>query len=78
MKKMGPPKKDPSTVDPLYLKYKLRGYSYYWQNQEKVKQKVKDKRLLANQHRPPLNLICVYCDKALLYQEYKKMDVNEV
>ena len=61
---MGPPRKDPSTLTPEYRKTKLRGYSYYWQNPEKVKQKVKDKRLLANQHRPPLNLICVYCDKA--------------
>ena len=63
MKKMGPPTKDPSTVDPLYLKYKLRGYSYYWKNQEKVKQKMRDRRLLINQHRPPINLVCKNCNK---------------
>ena len=60
---MGPPQKDPSTVDPLYLKYKLRGYSYYWKNPEKVKQKMRDRRLLINQHRPPLNLVCKNCNK---------------
>jgi len=62
-KTMGPPKKDPSTVNPEYLKAKLRGYSYYWKNPEKVKQKMKDRRLLINQHRPPLNLVCKNCNK---------------
>ena len=53
-KKMGPPVKDPSTVDPNYLKYKLRGYSYYRQNMEKVKQSMRDKRLAFNKTLSPL------------------------
>jgi len=41
MKKMGPPEKDPSMLDPQYLKYKLQGYSYYKKNYAKIKQKQK-------------------------------------
>ena len=63
LKKMGPPEKDPSTVDPDYLKYKLRGYSYYRQNMEKVKKSMSDRRLAFNKALPPLNLICQYCNK---------------
>jgi hypothetical protein len=65
-KKMGPPVKDPSTVDPDYLKYKLRGYSYYRQNMEKIKQSLRDKRLAFNKTLPPLNLICKYCNKSFV------------
>ena len=65
-KKMGPPVKDPSTVDPNYLKYKLRGYSYYRQNMEKVKQSMRDKRLAFNKTLSPLNLICKYCNKSFV------------
>jgi len=63
LKKMGPLEKDPSTVDPDYLKYKLRGYSYYRQNMEKVKQSMRNRRVAFNKALPPLNLICKYCNK---------------
>ena len=63
---MGPPVKDPSTVDPDYLKYKLRGYSYYKQNMEKIKQSLRDKTLAFNKTLPPLNLICEYCNKKFI------------
>jgi|TARA_R110002020_G_scaffold141309_1_gene312986 hypothetical protein len=63
LKKMGPPEKNPSTVDPDYLKYKLRGYSYYRQNMEKVKQSMRNRRVAFNKALPPLNLICQYCNK---------------
>ena len=36
---------------------------YYEINSDKIKQKIKDKRLRINQQLPPLNLICAYCNK---------------
>jgi len=65
-KKMGPPEKDPSMIDSQYLKYKLRGYSYYKKNSEKVKQKQKDKRAAFNKTLPPFNLTCAYCNKPFI------------
>ncbi|SVE54755.1 uncharacterized protein METZ01_LOCUS507609, partial [marine metagenome] len=62
-KKMGPPIKDPSNVNPGYLKYKSWYINYYKNNSEKVKQKQKDKRLDFNKTLPSLNLICEYCNK---------------
>ena len=63
MKKMGPPTKDPSDLTPEYLKYRSWYINYYKKNSEKIKQKKRDQRLLINQHRPPLNFICEYCNK---------------
>jgi len=71
-KKMGAPEKDPSTLDPDYLKYKLRGYSYYRQNMEKVKQSMRDRRLAFNKALPPLNLICAYCNKLFVLPGMKE------
>ena len=62
-KKMGPPTKDPSNVNPGYLKYKSWHINYYKNNSEKIKQKQKNRRLAFNQTLPPLNLICEYCNK---------------
>ena len=72
MKKMGPPEKDPSMLDPQYLKYKLQGYSYYKKNSEKIKQKQKDVRLAFNKTLPPLNLICTYCNKPFILPGMKE------
>jgi len=38
-------------------------YGYYYRHAEKVKQKMRDKRLAFNKALPPLNLICKYCTK---------------
>ena len=62
-KKMGPPTKDPSNVNPEYLKYKSWHINYYKNNSKKIKQKERDKRLLINQHRPSINLVCKNCNK---------------
>ena len=72
MKKMGPPEKDPSMLDPQYLKYKLQGYSYYKKNSEKIKQKQKDKRIAFNKTLPPLNLTCTYCNKPFIIPGMKE------
>ena len=71
-KKMGAPLKNPSTVDPDYLKYKLRGYNYYQQNMEKVKQSMRDRRVSINQQRPSLNFICQYCNKPFVLSGMKE------
>ena len=38
-------------------------YGYYYRHAEKVKQKMRDRRLAFNKTLPPLNLICEYCNK---------------
>ena len=38
-------------------------YGYYYRHAEKVKQKMRDRRLAFNKTLPPLNLICAYCCK---------------
>ena len=38
-------------------------FGYYYRNVEKVLQKIKDRRKFINSKRPPLNLICEYCEK---------------
>ena len=57
----------PAPVElPLPIKQGQRGplsFGYYYRNVEKVLQKIKDKRKLINSKRPPLDLICGYCDK---------------
>ena len=57
----------PAPVElPLPIKQGQRGplsFGYYYRNVEKVLQKIKDKRKLINSKRPPLDLICKYCDK---------------
>ena len=57
----------PAPVElPLPIKQGQRGplsFGYYYRNVEKVLQKIKDKRKLINSKRPPLDLICEYCDK---------------
>tara|TARA_R100000406_G_scaffold84165_1_gene67029 strand:- start:14 stop:991 length:978 start_codon:yes stop_codon:yes gene_type:complete len=63
MKKMGPPKKKFSDLTPAYRKNISWHDNYYKINGDKIKQKVKDMRLFVNQNRPPLNLICDYCNK---------------
>jgi hypothetical protein len=63
MKKMGPPKKNLNDLTPEYKKNKSWYINYYKINGNKIKQKTKDIRLLINQNRPALNLICNYCNK---------------
>ena len=46
-----------------YIKYRSWHDNYYKLNSNKIKQKAKDARLLINQNRPALNLICEYCNK---------------
>ena len=57
----------PAPVEvPLPIKQGQRGplsFGYYYRNVESVLQKIKDKRKLINSKRPPLDLICGYCDK---------------
>ena len=50
-------------LTPQYIKYKSWHDNYYKLNSNKIKQKAKDARLLINQNRPELNLICEYCNK---------------
>ena len=38
-------------------------YGYYYRHAEKIKQKMRDKKLAFNKALPPLNLICSYCNK---------------
>ena len=38
-------------------------FGYYYKNVENVLQKIKDRRKFINSKRPPLNLICEYCEK---------------
>jgi len=71
-KKMGPPTKDPSNVNPGYLKYKSWHINYYKNNSEKIKQKQKDRRLAFNKTRPSLNLICTYCNKPFILPGMKE------
>ena len=41
-------------------------YGYYYRNAEKVKQKMRDKKLAFNQTLPPLNLTCKYCNNPFI------------
>ena len=69
---MGPPTKDPSNVNPGYLKYKPWHINYYKNNSEKIKQKQKDRRLTFNKTLSPLNLICTYCNKPFILPGMKE------
>ena len=71
-KKMGPPTKDPSNVNPEYLKYKSWHINYYKNNSEKIKQKQKDRRVAFNKTLPSLNLICTYCNKPFILPGMKE------
>ena len=57
----------PAPVElPLPIKQGQRGplsFGYYYRNVENVLQKIKDRRKLINSKRPPLDLICEYCEK---------------
>tara|TARA_R100000322_G_scaffold167798_1_gene136305 strand:+ start:97 stop:1371 length:1275 start_codon:yes stop_codon:yes gene_type:complete len=57
----------PAPVElPPPIKQGQRGplsFGYYYRNVENVLQKIKDRRKFINSKRPPLNLICEYCEK---------------
>ena len=57
------------------VRYGQRGpipYGYYYRHGEKVKQKMRDKRLAFNKTLPPLNLICKYCNKPFVLPGMKE------
>ena len=58
-----PPKPLEFFGPPIYGQRGPIPYGYYYRNAEKVKQRMKDRRLAFNQTLPPLNLICEYCNK---------------
>ena len=61
---LSPPK--PRLLLPAPVREGQRGpipYGYYYRHAEKVKQKMRDRRLAFNKTLPPLNLICQYCNK---------------
>ena len=47
-------------------------YGYYYRHAEKVKQKMRDRRLAFNKTLPPLNLICAYCNKLFVLPGVKE------